>query len=153
MIRLAASLGGSQSWLLDEILCHEAAHAAVYEMHGADVRPHGEEWEALMRIAGFEPRMRIPVVVQGPSREAARRRVYWVHRCPGCDRSRRAARPMQQWRCRACLATRSGGRLVIHREAAGRATTRRAAKSSQACRRRAAAAKATAPKRRSGATR
>lgn len=150
VIRLAASLGGSQSWLLDEILCHEAAHAAVYELHGADVPPHGEEWEELMRVAGFEPRMRIPVVVQGPSREASKGRVYYVHRCPSCERSCRATRPMQQWRCRSCLDTRSGGRLLIQRESAKRTTRRKATKSSQACRRRAmaSAAKATAPKRR-----
>lgn len=149
VIRLAVSLGDTQSWLLDEILCHEAAHAAVHELHGNRAAPHGEEWEELMRMAGFEPRVRIPVAVHTPVRDAARR-VFYVHRCPVCERSRRATRPMQQWRCRDCLATRSRGRLVIRREAAPRPTRRGAAKSAQACRRRTAggAAKAGAPRQR-----
>jgi predicted SprT family Zn-dependent metalloprotease len=128
LIRLAASLGESQSYLLDEILCHEAAHAAVYETYGDLARPHGEEWEELMRMAGFEPRIRIPVAVRRPSRSAGDRPVVYLHRCPVCDGSRRAARPMQQWRCRACLGTRSRGRLEIRR-ATSRAATKAASKS------------------------
>jgi len=64
LIRLTPSLRESQSFLLSEILCHEAAHAAVYELYGAVAHPHGPEWEAMMRTAGFEPRVRIPVVVR-----------------------------------------------------------------------------------------
>lgn len=147
LIRLAVSLGDTQSWLLNEILCHEAAHAAVYEMYGDTAAPHGKEWKELLRAAGFEPRVRIPVAVHTPVRDAARR-VFYVHRCPVCERSRRATRPMQQWRCRDCLATRSAGRLVICRQSASRPTGREAVKSAQACRRQTASAtaKAAAPK-------
>lgn len=149
VIRLAVSLGDTQSWLLDEILCHEAAHAAVHELYGAAASPHGDEWQELMRMAGYEPRMRIPVAVHAPVRvRDASRRVSFVHRCPVCERSRRSTRPMQQWRCRDCIDTRSAGRLVILRQAAPRSTRRSAAKTKQACRRRTTSAAANAKRRR-----
>src|SRR3990172_3344348 len=59
-IRLAQFLIDASEALVFEALCHEAAHAAVYEIHGRCARPHGPEWRALMRAAGFEPRTRIP---------------------------------------------------------------------------------------------
>lgn len=150
LIRLAASLGDSQSFLLDEILCHEAAHAAVYELHGATVRAHGEEWEELMRAAGFEPRIRIPVAVRCPARASTRRRVFYLHRCPSCDRSRRATRPMQQWRCRTCVDAGASGRLEIERRVTGHATARAAGKSERAIHHRLAAGngKKAGPRRR-----
>lgn len=127
LIRLTPSLLDTQSHLLAEILCHEAAHAAVYELHGAQARPHGEEWEEMMRAAGFEPRVRIPVVVRSVAREAARDRVVYLHRCPVCELSRNAARPMHDWRCRTCVGTRSQGQLVIQREVAKRTLRQRSA--------------------------
>ena len=139
LIRLTPSLLDSQSHLLAEILCHEAAHAAVYECHGGAAKPHGREWDAMMRMAGFEPRVRIPIVVRGTPREGARDRVLYLHRCPGCDLTRHAARPMPRWRCRSCAGTRSQGRLVIRREVVGRATQRKAASPGRKQRRRVAA--------------
>lgn len=124
LIRLTPSLVGSQSHLLAEILCHEAAHAAVYERHGRTAKPHGEEWENLMRLAGFEPRVRIPVVVRSQTRTTTDRVVY-LHRCPVCSLSRRAGRPMHRWRCRSCATTRSQGRLEILRQAGATRTRRR----------------------------
>lgn len=138
LIRLTPSLLDSQSHLLAEILCHEAAHAAVYLRHGEAAKPHGEEWEALMRTVGFQPRVRIPVAVRPAGRPKGEHPLY-LHRCPVCERSRRASRPMRAWRCRDCVGTRSGGRLVIRREAAGKNTRRRAVKTAPAGRRRAAA--------------
>jgi SprT-like family len=35
-------------------LCHEAAHVAVYLTYGLGRRPHGSEWQALMRQAGYD---------------------------------------------------------------------------------------------------
>lgn len=60
-IRLAAFLTES-GWedLYNEVLCHEAAHAACYERFGWNGRPHGKEWKALMSDAGFVPRARLP---------------------------------------------------------------------------------------------
>ena len=39
-----------------EVICHEAAHLVVWQRHGQDARPHGPEWAALVRLAGFQPR-------------------------------------------------------------------------------------------------
>ncbi|MFN2426068.1 MAG: SprT-like domain-containing protein [Candidatus Binatia bacterium] len=125
LIRLTPSLRDTQSHLLAEILCHEAAHAAVYERHGASAKPHGSEWEEMMRMAGFEPRVRIPVVVQSLPRDGAKDRAVYLHHCPVCDLSRQAARPMRTWRCRTCVSSRRQGQLVIRRET-GRGTRRQA---------------------------
>ena len=115
LIRLTPSLKTTQSHLLAEILCHEAAHSAVYELHGSAARPHGSEWEELMRVAGFEPRVRIPVVVRTAD-GGSEKRIVWLHHCPNCEVSRHAKRPMHRWRCRTCLDDGSDGRLVIRRQ-------------------------------------
>jgi predicted SprT family Zn-dependent metalloprotease len=39
--------------ILEEVLCHELAHVAVYRLHGRSVRPHGPEWKRLVRQVGF----------------------------------------------------------------------------------------------------
>jgi predicted SprT family Zn-dependent metalloprotease len=144
LIRLTPSLRDTQSHLLAEILCHEAAHAAVYERHGAEARPHGEEWEEMMRVAGFEPRVRIPVAVRNTLPEGAKDRVVYLHRCPVCDLSRHAARPMHNWRCRTCVSTRSQGQLVIRREVAGRTTREQVAEPLRRERKRVAAGNGSA---------
>jgi predicted SprT family Zn-dependent metalloprotease len=120
LIRLTPSLLDSQSHLLAEILCHEAAHAAVYERHGAEAPPHGGEWEDLMRMVGFEPRVRIPVVVKSDDKPASNGRVVYLHRCPNCELERHAARPMHDWRCRTCVRSHSEGRLVIRKKVAAK---------------------------------
>lgn len=45
--------------LLREVLCHEAAHLAAYELYGSKIRPHGREWRTLLASAGFPPRVTI----------------------------------------------------------------------------------------------
>lgn len=119
LIRLTPSLLDSQSGLLEEILCHEAAHAAVYERWGSRARPHGVEWEELMRRAGFEPRVRIPVVVRRTSAASSRRPARYEHHCPVCKLSRSASRARHDWRCRLCLGRGEEGRLVVRRIDAG----------------------------------
>lgn len=42
--------------VLREVLCHEVAHAAAYALYRRRLRPHGREWGALMRAAGYRPR-------------------------------------------------------------------------------------------------
>lgn len=148
LIRLTPSLLDRQSHLLPEILCHEAAHAAVYQLHGPTARPHGAEWEELMRLAGFEPRVRIPVAVHNSTRRLASDRVVYLHRCPSCDLARRASRPMPLWRCRTCTGTRSGGRLVIRREAARRTSGKRGSAANRDRQRRSAAASQRSRRRR-----
>ena len=58
LIRLAAHLEEKNEDLLEEVLCHELAHVAVYRLFGRSVRPHGREWKSLISAAGFEPRVR-----------------------------------------------------------------------------------------------
>ena len=58
LIRLAAHLEKGNEDLLEEVLCHELAHVAVYRRYGRSVRPHGREWKSLISAAGFEPRVR-----------------------------------------------------------------------------------------------
>lgn len=60
--------------VIDEVLCHEAAHLAVHHLYGQGVRPHGREWQALMSRAGVMPRVRIPLPNPPPLRKPCRRR-------------------------------------------------------------------------------
>ena len=120
-IHLASWLADADPRLLAEVLCHELAHQVVHDRHGRRARPHGREWRALMRAAGFEPRTRMPLP-QGVSlpRRRARRRLPrpWVHSCPICLAERRAARPMRQWRCAVCVEQGRPGTLQIERRQA-----------------------------------
>jgi predicted SprT family Zn-dependent metalloprotease len=59
-IRLNARLLDGPEAALLEVACHEAAHAASYILHGPKARPHGREWKALMRAAGYQPIVRWP---------------------------------------------------------------------------------------------
>jgi predicted SprT family Zn-dependent metalloprotease len=102
-----------------EVLCHEAAHAAVVALHGRRVRPHGAEWRDLMLFAGFRPRVRLPSEdLVGLPRFAQRARVLWEHRCPVCQAHRFAGRPVRQWRCATCWAEGLPGQLRITRVSA-----------------------------------
>jgi predicted SprT family Zn-dependent metalloprotease len=119
-IRIADFLFDAPRSLLHEVVCHEFAHAAVDERFGLDCRPHGEEWRALMRQVGHDPRARIPgaelerLVPIGRSR-----RVSWRHRCPICQAQRLAGRPVASWRCVACVSVGSSGRLEVERLESG----------------------------------
>jgi SprT protein len=111
IIRLASFLDESDNSLIEEVLCHELAHIAARELHRGRIRPHGREWKALMRAAGFEPRTRLPAPPNAPN--PSRTRHLYVHRCPVCQRSRIARRSMRRWRCRACLDAGLDGVLTI----------------------------------------
>lgn len=54
-IRLNERLKSSPRDFLIEVLCHEAAHVAVYILYGSRAKPHGIEWQGLIRIAGYRP--------------------------------------------------------------------------------------------------
>jgi len=117
-IRLARFLLEAPESLLLEVLCHEAAHAAVHVRHGRGVRPHGCEWRALMRSAGYTGRARMPAERLAELPPAARRRrVLWRHRCTGCGRERMAGRPVHDWRCLPCTRAGRSGELTVTREA------------------------------------
>lgn len=133
-IRLASYLLDGPRPLLEEVLCHEAAHAAVFALHGGrrrprgprpygprphGPRPHGPEWKRLMRLAGFAPRVRIPAAEMADLPAPAQRaRVVWDHRCPLGHARRLAGRPVRQWRCAACRQAGLPGTLVIERTTA-----------------------------------
>lgn len=113
-ITLAAWLLDGPSELLEEVLCHEAAHAAVHIAHGDDVRPHGREWQRLMVEAGMRPRVRIPVSELPPSRRCSRKGPgMWAHRCPVCQATRFARTRVNRWRCRRCRDEGRPGELLI----------------------------------------
>jgi predicted SprT family Zn-dependent metalloprotease len=124
-MRVAAFLLGAPDQLLHEVLCHEAAHAAVYELHGRGPKPHGLEWRKLMVAAGFEPRVRLKVaLLAGQPQRGAPARVLWEHRCPVCQVVRLAGRRVPEWRCAACQAAGLAGELVVTRVAASRGADR-----------------------------
>jgi SprT protein len=48
-----------QSLYIEEVVPHECAHLVAYALYGLNIRPHGPEWQAIMRsIYGREPRVR-----------------------------------------------------------------------------------------------
>lgn len=115
-VRIASFLVDAPRSLLGEVLCHETAHAAVHLRHGGNRRPHGPEWRALMRAAGFEPRVQLPRdALATLPKHAQRARRLWEHRCPVCHAAQFAGRPVRQWRCAPCRAAGLDGELVISR--------------------------------------
>lgn len=116
LVRLDQALASATPTLLVQTLCHEVAHVAVAELFPAGAKPHGAEWAALMKSAGFEPQVRTPNVagtaILGQSPSA--RRLY-LHRCPVCQSRRLGRRPVHAWRCAACAAVGLPGQLEILR--------------------------------------
>jgi len=113
-VRLNAALLDEPEELLREVACHEAAHVAVYLLHGNAVRPHGREWKELMTAAGFAPRVRMsPTLLSHKFQRAVRQRSVYRHHCPVCGASRLARRPVHRWRCRACRQSGLEGTLAI----------------------------------------
>ena len=58
---LAVWLFNQPEEIVNEVVCHEAAHLAVFRSYGTEPKPHGREWRTLMRHAGFPPRTRLEV--------------------------------------------------------------------------------------------
>jgi predicted SprT family Zn-dependent metalloprotease len=115
-IRLSAVALDAPPEVLAEVLCHEAAHVAVHVLHGAVCQPHGPEWAALVRMAGFEPRTGLPFEHRNdPFQRQSHSDLTYEHRCPVCQSVRLARRPVRRWRCANCVATGLDGRLEITR--------------------------------------
>jgi predicted SprT family Zn-dependent metalloprotease len=100
-----------------EVVCHEAAHAVVWRRLGRSVRPHGPEWRALVRAAGFEPR---PTLTRCGARHDHLSRTLFMHVCDVCHFAKRARRRMTLWRCPECRAIGLEGLLRIDRVSGGR---------------------------------
>ncbi len=112
-IRLNAELlAPERAHLLTETLAHEAAHFVVYQHFGTAVKPHGVEWQTVMRAAGFKPRARIPA--EDIDWEPKRRASYiYEHACTTCGQVIVARRTSRHWRCRDCHDAGLEGRLVL----------------------------------------
>jgi predicted SprT family Zn-dependent metalloprotease len=117
VIEIAARLSSLDDRMRREVLCHEAAHAVVWARHGRKVMPHGPEWQALVREAGFEPRASL---IRCGQRAQSKATTRFRHRCAVCHFSRTANRPMPRWRCPECRAVGLEGSLRVERVAAKR---------------------------------
>jgi predicted SprT family Zn-dependent metalloprotease len=107
--------------LLSEVLCHEAAHVAVFELHGSQCRPHGPEWSRLVTMAGFTPTLHLVVSADPQGADTPTSPAFrYEHRCPVCQMVRFARRPVSGWRCADCVAAGLDGHLVITRRQSGR---------------------------------
>jgi predicted SprT family Zn-dependent metalloprotease len=103
IITLNAGLASVPRPFLLQVLCHETAHIAVRLLHGYPTKPHGPEWRALVRAAGYSPStsLRSRWLTQ-PSRErtASRNQQY---RCPVCQTNYLVRRRNAHLHCRTCL--------------------------------------------------
>jgi predicted SprT family Zn-dependent metalloprotease len=110
---------GSRERLL-ETLCHEVAHVAAYLLYGNTARPHGPEWTALVRAAGFDPvthaRSRHHASKQARPTTSKPSRYTVVHTCPVCQYRRFARRTIPAWRCRTCVDAGLSGELIVTRD-------------------------------------
>lgn len=88
---------------------HEVAHCIAFTRHGADIRPHGPEWKAVMRLLGIEDPQRCHRYTV-PSHAYRRKRRRHIYHC-GCEgyehklssvRHNRIQREGRQYRCRDC---------------------------------------------------
>jgi predicted SprT family Zn-dependent metalloprotease len=111
LIRLNISLLDQEQHLLEVALCHELAHVVIHRKHGKSVRPHGPEWQTLMRDVGFEP----CVQLAGGRRASKKTAASYCHTCPICHMTRVARRPMRRWRCSRCVEHGLDGVLLIER--------------------------------------
>lgn len=119
-IRLHTALAHGPEPFLLEVVCHELAHVAAWELHGDAIRPHGPEWRALVAAAGYQPstRLRAPDGLLAPHRSPRRRRrprYLYDHRCPVCRWHRVARAAVRRWRCPECRANGLEGQLEIWR--------------------------------------
>jgi SprT protein len=59
-----------------EVVPHECAHLVAFEVYGPGIRPHGQEWQTIMReVFGRVPRVRHSFEVERPPRR------QYAYRC------------------------------------------------------------------------
>jgi predicted SprT family Zn-dependent metalloprotease len=124
LIRLNPGLLDGAPAALREVVCHEAAHVATWLLHGRRAQAHGREWKDLMRLAGYEPRVRWSEAAVPPAvRDRRRPTVVYVHSCPVCRAQWIARRTSKAWRCATCRSAGRDGRLTVQKRDAGEAET------------------------------
>ena len=102
--------------VLREVVCHEAAHAAAYVLHGGKVRPHGAEWKQLVTDAGYTPVATMKVSRLSPELLAELQpKVRFRHTCAICGATRMAGRRVKTWRCQVCRRAGLKGRIQVFR--------------------------------------
>lgn len=108
----AALLSLHPTEFIAETVPHEVAHVVAFAKHGARIRPHGAEWQAVMRHFGVEPSRCHRYDV---SRLRTRSLQRFLYRC-GCGtheissiRHNRICRQGTVYLCRRC-------RLPLHHE-------------------------------------
>jgi predicted SprT family Zn-dependent metalloprotease len=120
-IRLHPGLLELPNTCLLEVLCHELAHLAAWQLHGPTIGPHGPEWAALVRAAGFTPKTVLRVaVLQGKHPKINQPPVKYRHYCPVCQTTRFSVRPQRAWRCANCVAAGLSGKMTIESYTTGK---------------------------------
>lgn len=115
-ITIRAELQHSDQGRMAEVLCHEVAHVAAFQLYGRGAAPHGPEWQQLVLRAGFRPQVRAQEPPGStPLQMTPSTILSYAHRCPVCQSVRYARRPVGRWRCAECREAGLGGELVITR--------------------------------------
>jgi predicted SprT family Zn-dependent metalloprotease len=112
VVEISAAAKSRSERTLKEIITHEAAHVMVWHRCGRAARPHGAEWAAQMRAAGFEPRA---TLIHCGYRRPVSSSVRVRHFCAICHFSKFAKRRMPRWRCPECRAIGLEGKLETER--------------------------------------
>lgn len=92
---------------LRQTVAHEVAHLIAHQMFGPRIRPHGEEWQLIMRgVYGLPPERCHTYEV---SRRRSNRYIYQCQ-CPGRDfpftaQRHALVRKGRRYLCRSCRAT------------------------------------------------
>ena len=111
VICLSARLQAAPRDLLLEVLCHEAAHVAAYQIHGPQAKPRGPEWRDLVRRAGYQPTTKLahPALQpprlgssSNPAASSPRLGVRHRYRCPVCDHDYFVPRKSSSLFCNLC---------------------------------------------------
>ena len=111
IIRLNALLQNVPHKILLEVLCHEAAHVAVYLTHGLKAQPHGPDWRDLVRRAGYTPTTKLahpslprprPNLSSKVSALTPRPATRHRYHCPICQHVYFVRRKSSRLHCTAC---------------------------------------------------
>lgn len=98
---------------LAQTVAHEVAHLVAFERFGSRIRPHGPEWQAVMRLFGAEPRRCHDFDVERATRRRLTRHAYHcacrTHQLTSVRHNR--ARRGQTYLCRTCRQPLAPGAL------------------------------------------